>query len=108
MSGGKGSFDKCEICHNADQLLKRSNNWSDAEIAIIESYRRQHITQQFEERAKMQSNIGETYKLDEGGQPLTAVVFGDGMSTYTGLRHYLYRQYMYIFFSLTLCTARHM
>ena len=89
LSGGKGSFDKCDICHNADQLLRKSNNWSEVEIGIIESYRRQHISQQFEERMKLQSNIAETYKTDHLGQPVKALLFADGMTVYRGNRSVL-------------------
>ena len=85
LSGGKGSFDKCDICHNADKLLMKSNNWSDVEREIIESYRRQHISQQFEERMKLQSNIAETYKTDHVGQPVKALLFADGMTVYRGM-----------------------
>jgi hypothetical protein len=58
--------------------------WSPAEKAIIEAYRRQHITQQFDERIKLQQNIAATYDLDENGQPVSALVFGDGMTVFTG------------------------
>jgi hypothetical protein len=79
-----GSFDKCDICHNADNLLKATNNWSPAELEIIKAYRRQHITQQFDERIKLQQNIDDTHTLDHNGQPMKALVFGDGMTIYTG------------------------
>ena len=80
-----GSFQKCDICHNADQLLRRSDNWSDAQLFIIQSYRRQHIQQQFDERIKLQDNIASTYKVDHNGQPVTALLFGDGMTVYSGM-----------------------
>jgi hypothetical protein len=79
-----GSFDKCDICHSADRLLNRRNTWSPEQREIIEAYRRQHIAQQFDERIKLQQNISESYILDVNGRPLTAVVFGDGMTAYTG------------------------
>jgi hypothetical protein len=44
FSSGKGSFDKCDICHNADQLLNGSHGWSDTEKEIIQAYRRRHIS----------------------------------------------------------------
>lgn len=81
----KGSFDKCDICHNADNLLSSANNWSEAEVEIIQGYRRQHITQQFDERIKLQQNINDTFSLDHNGQPVKALLFGDGMTVYTGL-----------------------
>lgn len=79
-----GTFDKCEICHNAEQLLKRSSAWSREEVDIIRTYRRRHIQQQFEERIKLQSNIALTYELDANGQPKTALLLPDGMTTVTG------------------------
>lgn len=81
-----GSFDKCEVCHNAEQLLKRSSKWSREEIDIIRSYRRRHILQQFEERIKLQDNIASTYELDSNGRPLKALLLPDGMTTVTGIR----------------------
>jgi hypothetical protein len=84
LSSGKGSFDKCDICHNADLLLKQSRGWSAAEKSIVEANRRQHIAQQFEDRVKLQCNIADTYNLDHNGQPTKALVFGDGMTVYTG------------------------
>jgi hypothetical protein len=80
-----GSFDKCDICHNADRLLSRKVLWSAAQREIIESYRRQHITQQFDERIKLQQNIAGTHEVDVNGRPLSALVFGDGMTAYTGM-----------------------
>jgi hypothetical protein len=88
LSGGKGNFDKCDICHNADQLLQARNNWSEEQISIIESYRRRHIQQQFDERITLQNNIASTYRLDHNGQPVRALLFGDGMTVYTGTKFY--------------------
>jgi hypothetical protein len=83
-----GSFDKCDICHNADRLLNKKNLFSKMETEIIEAYRRQHIIQQFDERIKLQQNITGTYELDANGRPLSALVFGDGMTAYTGIFSY--------------------
>jgi hypothetical protein len=51
---------------------------------IIEAYRCQQISQQFDERIKLQHNISKSYIIDANVRPLTAVVFGDGMTAYTG------------------------
>jgi hypothetical protein len=64
--------------------LNKRNLWSQAEREIIEAYRRQHIRQQFDERIKLQQNIEGTYELDVNGRPVSALVFGDGMTAYTG------------------------
>lgn len=79
-----GSFDKCEICHNAEQLLKRTVGWSEEEIEIIKEYRRQHINQQFDERIKLQDNIDLTYQYDAVGRAKTALLLPDGMTITTG------------------------
>jgi hypothetical protein len=79
-----GSFDRCEVCHNAEELLKRAVNWSKEEAEIIKTYRRRHILQQFEERIKLQDNIASTYELDSNQRPLTALLLPDGMTTVTG------------------------
>lgn len=79
-----GSFDKCDICHNADRLLSNRSLWSESERAILQAYRREHIARQFDERIKLQQNIVNTYKLDENGRPMSALIFGDGMTVYTG------------------------
>lgn len=79
-----GSFDKCDICHNADRLLSSRSTWSESERAILQAYRREHIARQFDERIKLQQNIADTYKLDENGRPMSALIFGDGMTVYTG------------------------
>lgn len=91
-----GGFDKCDICHNADRLLNRRTLWSEAERKILEAYRRQHIVQQFDERIKLQQNIASTYDLDENGRPVSALIFGDGMTTYTGKYVLICITYMYI------------
>jgi hypothetical protein len=73
------------VCHNAEQLLKRSKSWSKDEVNIIREYRRRHILQQFDERIKLQSNIASTYELDSNGRPKSALLLPDGMTTVTGI-----------------------
>lgn len=81
--------------------------WSKLEREIIESYRRQHITQQFNERIKLQQNITETYELDINGRPVSALVFGDGMTAYTGsVDDVLYLcAYIYLSFVISFCSG---
>lgn len=83
FSSGKGSFGRCEICHNAEQLLKRKN-WSTKQCEIIKMYRRRHIEQQFAERVTLQTNIAKTYEYDSNGQPTSCLQFSDGFSTWKG------------------------
>lgn len=50
----------------------------------MQAYRRRHIKKQFDERIKLQQNIDMTYDLDINGQPLTALLFADGMTVVKG------------------------
>lgn len=84
FSGGKGHFEKCDICHQADQLLCGSSHWSKSEQNIIYAYRRRHIAQQFAERMKLRQNIDSTYELNDVGQPEVALLFSDGMTVVKG------------------------
>ena len=84
FQSGKGSFDKCDICVNADELLRHSSRWSPVEMEIIRAYRRRHINQQFEKRIKLQENILSTYEFDEKGQPVKALLFTNGMTVVKG------------------------
>lgn len=104
-----GSFDRCEICYNAEVLLKNTRGLSHEGRDIIkvrgacslfvlslnlifqlisyctkQAYRRRHIQKQFDERIKLQENIKSTYEFDINGQPLTALLFADGMTVVKG------------------------
>jgi len=84
LNTGAGHFEKCDICHNADQLLQNTSHWSKSEKNIIYAYRRRHIAQQFAERIKLRQNIDSTYDMGDDGQPLTALLFSDGMTVVKG------------------------
>jgi hypothetical protein len=84
LNGGKGTFEKCDICHNAEQLLRGNRQWGKCERNIIYAYRRRHIVQQFAERIKLRQNITSTYELGDDGQPLVALLFSDGMTVVKG------------------------
>ena len=86
LSGSKGHFDKCDICLNAENLLKKSTTWTTTEKDIILAYRRKHIAQQFAERIKLKQNISLTYNYDSKGQPMVALLFSDGMTAMKGLK----------------------
>lgn len=84
LNGGKGTFEKCDICHNAEQLLRGNRQWGKCERNVIYAYRRRHIVQQFAERIKLRQNITSTYELGDDGQPLVALLFSDGMTVVKG------------------------
>lgn len=86
LNGGKGTFEKCDICHNAEQLLRGNRQWGKSERNIIYAYRRRHIVQQFAERIKLRQNITSTYEIGDDGQPLVALLFSDGMTVVKGKR----------------------
>ena len=83
-NGGNGHFEKCDVCHNADQLLLGASTWTKSERGIIYAYRRRHIAQQFAERTKLRQNIDSTYDLGDDGQPQVALLFSDGMTVVKG------------------------
>ena len=85
-----GTFDKCDICHNAEQLLKRAATWSKEEVEIIRNYRRRHIQQQFDERIKLRDNIASTYEVDSNGRPKTLLLLADGMTAVAGNKYLLF------------------
>ena len=84
LSGGKGHFEKCDICHSAEQLLQNSPHWTKSERNIVYAYRRRHIAQQFAERVKLRENIESTYEMGDDGQPRVALLFNDGMTVVKG------------------------
>jgi hypothetical protein len=85
LSGGKGHFEKCDICCNAEQLLQANAlKWTRGEKDIVYAYRRRHIAQQFAERIKLRQNIESTYDLGDDGQPMVALLFSDGMTVMKG------------------------
>lgn len=85
LSTGKGNLERCDICTNADELLKisLSNAWSKEERDIIIYYRSKHLIQQWRERDKLASNILAARDL-EHGVPVQAVFYFDGMTCITG------------------------
>jgi hypothetical protein len=85
LSTGKGNLERCDICTNADELLKisLSNAWSREERDIIIYYRSKHLIQQWRERDKLAYNILNAREL-EHGQPIVAVLYSDGMTCITG------------------------
>jgi hypothetical protein len=80
----RGGFDTCEICNNADFLLKTREGWTSNQKRIILDFRRLHLIQQQRERMYLDSNMLKAQELDEVGQPICAVLFSDGMSDWKG------------------------
>ena len=100
LSTGKGNLERCDICTNADELLKisLSNAWSKEERDIIIYYRSKHLIQQWRERDKLASSILAARDL-EHGSPVQAVLYFDGMTCITGeiFDVILLRLYYYVF-----------
>ena len=79
-----GAFDRCEICANAENLLKNLKFKSEEELNIIRMYRRRHILQQFDERNKLLQNIESTRVTDVRGQPTRCLILTDAMTERKG------------------------
>ena len=84
-----GSFPTCEICNNADALLRnRSKNLDDAQRLVVLAFKRLHLRQQTNERRHMEL-VKErcskfTVAADGKRQPREAFIYSDAMTESTG------------------------
>lgn len=73
LVGCKGSFQTCEICNNAHELLRnRSKNFTQYERDIIMQFQGIHLKQQANERLTCEENKLRAKELNAEGQPLFA------------------------------------
>lgn len=84
-----GSFPTCEICNNADALLRnRSKNLSDEQRLVVLAFKRLHLRQQSTERQKLENrkNACRKYTTDGTGkqQPIEALIYSDAMTESMG------------------------
>lgn len=81
-----GSFETCDICSNADQLLliAKKEHWPPQQKDIVVHWRRLHLRKQQREREHLIKNIEETRKLDAHGQPMSVLILLDGMTNVKG------------------------
>lgn len=85
LQDARGGFDTCEICNNADILLKSRQGWTKDQIRIIQEFRRFHLVTQQRERQLLDTNIElARSSYDETGQPKTVLFFCDGFTEWKG------------------------
>jgi hypothetical protein len=97
-----GSFNTCDICNNANDLLKDTGKrFTKAQREVVLKYKKLHIDQQAAERAYLEQKRLECQQLDVNGQPIAAMIYSDGMTVFRGntpkygkLRHSKGVQYM--------------
>jgi hypothetical protein len=81
----KGAFKTCDFCSNCHDFLRnRNQRWTTEMIEIVLKVKRDHIKQQQEARLKMALDMMNAKKLDSKGQPITAFIEPDGVSTWLG------------------------
>ena len=86
----KGSFNTCEICNNSTELLRRDKKiggikFTEEQRNILLEFRRLHLYQQQQERAKLELRKMKAKEYDARGNPVAALLYGDGMTQFTCL-----------------------
>jgi len=86
----KGSFNTCEICNNSTELLRRDKKiggvkFTEEQRTILLEFRRLHLNQQQQERAKLELRKLKAKEYDARGNPSAALLYGDGMTQFTCL-----------------------
>lgn len=86
---GSGGFDTCEICRNAEILLREKHKagWTRDQLNIIVDFLQHHLLQQQRERQHLENNMEKARQVDENGQPLYALFFTDGFTEGKGMRN---------------------
>lgn len=85
MLGSKGTFQTCDICNCAHDLLRsRDTTFNKEQREIILKFKRLHLQQQAEERNYQEKNKLFARMNLERGQPSHAYILIDGMTKFTG------------------------
>jgi len=81
----KGSFPTCDICNNANDLLRSPKVSYNPEFRdIVMKFKRAHLMRQMEERAYMERNINRARTEIIGQQPQVAHLLCDAISSWRG------------------------
>lgn len=81
----KGSFPTCDICNNANDLLRSPKVSYNPEFRdIVMKFKRAHLMRQMEERAYMERNINRARTEIIGHQPQVAHFLCDAISNWRG------------------------
>lgn len=84
LTRSKGSFQCCDICNNANDLLL-SKHWKKNQRDLIAKYKDIHLKQQAAERTSLDAKkLHAIQSKDSNGQPTHCLIFGDGMTKYAG------------------------
>jgi hypothetical protein len=86
MQRCKNNFSTCDICNNAQALLKdRSRRWTTGQVKILDDYLKVHLKIQSAEREAQRLAICRAREKDVLGQPKEAFMLFDGFSIFKGV-----------------------
>lgn len=81
----KGSFPTCDVCNNANDMLRSPKVSFNPEFRdIVMKFKRAHLMRQMEERAYMERNINRAKTEVVGHQPQVAHLLCDAISSWRG------------------------
>jgi len=80
LIGAKGSFPTCDICNNANNLLRDTKIRDQSHREIIFKFKRIHLLQQMEERNYLDRNRMDAKHKQNLGQPTQAFILIDAMT----------------------------
>jgi hypothetical protein len=83
LIGAKGSFPTCDICNNANDLLRNLKIRDQSHREIILKFKRLHLQQQMNERLYMDQNRNNS-KIEINGQPAQFFCLIDAMTCSRG------------------------
>ena len=83
LLGAKGSFQTCDICNVANELLRKTS-FSREQRETIMTYKRLHIDQQKAERDNFEvQKLKALQNVGNDGIPNTGLLYSDGMTVFT-------------------------
>jgi hypothetical protein len=83
LIGAKGSFPTCDVCNNANDLLRNLKIKDQSHREVILKFKRLHLMQQMQERMYMEQNRMES-KLEYNNQPVQFFCLIDAMTSSRG------------------------
>ncbi|KAJ1411534.1 hypothetical protein B484DRAFT_435569, partial [Ochromonadaceae sp. CCMP2298] len=85
LLGSKGTFQTCDICNNANDLLRSKRaHYNREHRDIILKFKRLHLLQQANERQAQEQNRLSAARDYIDGQPVTAYILCDGVEVVCG------------------------
>lgn len=81
----KGAFQTCDICNNANDMLRGGKcRYSRQQREIILKFKRLHLAQQAQERRHQEKNRLEAAEMTPEGKTVKAYLLSDGMTAMRG------------------------